>query len=219
MILFVLFVFFIFIISRLTVNEMFLFLMRLFKNKPLAFSIISIFFLPGTIVHETAHFLTALILLLPVKKMSVFPIFENNEIKLGGVTFERRDFIRSAIVGIAPFFIGISMLFLMFSFSSFFQTSILLKIIFYYLVFAISSNMFSSKKDLEDLALIIPIIVLVFIIFYILGLKINIIFENKTFTNGFNAIMNKANYYFFLVLIVQITLFSLFKIINHFKKK
>jgi hypothetical protein len=211
MIVFLLQIIAIFFISRLTIKELFLFFRRYFKTDRQVFILISLIFLPGTVIHETAHFITALFLFLPVKTMSFFPIFEKNEIKLGQVVFEKKGFIRPILVGIAPIFFGIISVFLLFYFHLFPTNNLWLNILYSYLIFSVSAIMFSSSQDLKDLVLIIPIILLIFALLYIFDIKIK--------TDILNGIINKVNYYIFFALIINALLFSLFKLLNHFIKK
>ena len=211
MIVFLLQIIAIYIISRLILKELFLFLRKFFETDFPVFILVSFIFLPGTIIHETAHFITALFLILPVKSMSVFPKWDNNEIKLGEVLFVKKDFLRAILVGIAPIFFGIGILFSLFYFHIYPANNIGLNILYSYLIFSISANMFSSKQDLKDSILIIPVVLLVMVLFYVFDIKIN--------TDFINVIMNKVNLYIFFVLIINVFLFSLFKLLNYFIKK
>src|SRR3989338_4897707 len=184
MIVFLLQIIAIYIISRLILKELFLFLRKFFETDFPVFILVSFIFLPGTIIHETAHFITALFLILPVKSMSVFPKWDNNEIKLGEVLFVKKDFLRAILVGIAPVFFGISILFLLFFYQIYPSNNLGLNILYSYLIFSISANMFSSKQDLKDSILIIPVVLLVMVLFYVFDIKIN--------TDFINVIMNKV---------------------------
>src|SRR3989344_5307110 len=155
----------------------------------------------------------------PVRSMTVFPEFEDGEIKLGRVSFERRDFLRSVVVGVAPFFVGAAALFFMLSSNIFFEFNLALKMLFLYLVFSISSNMFSSKADLRDLALILPVILLVAIVFYVLGIDVNAVLMKGNFQTVFNDIMNKINRYFLFVFLINFGLFVVVKTVNRFLSK
>lgn len=201
----------IYIISRLLIKELFLFLRKFFKTDFPVFLLVSLIFLPGTIIHETAHFITALLLILPVKSMTVIPKWEKNEIKLGEVLFIKKDLIRTVLVGIVPIFFGIGILFSLFYFRIYPANNIGLNILYSYLIFSISANMFSSKQDLKDAALIIPIILLLIAVIYIFDIKINM--------SGIYAIMEKINYYIFFVLLINTILFGSIKLLNHFVKK
>jgi len=211
MIVFLLQIVVIYIISRLLIKELFLFLRKFFQTDFPVFLLISFIFLPGTIIHETAHFITALLLMLPVKSMTVIPKWENNEIKLGEVLFIKKDFLRTVLVGIIPIFFGIGILFLLFFYHIYPANNLGLNIIYSYLIFSISANMFSSKQDLKDSVLIIPVILLLIAVFYVFDIKINI--------SSINVIMNKINLYIFFVLLINTILFGSIKLLNHFIKK
>jgi len=208
MIVFLLQIIAIYIISKLTIKELFLFLRKFFQTD---FLLVSFIFLPGTIIHEASHFITALLLILPVKSMTIFPKWDNNEIKLGEVLFVKKDFLRAILVGIAPVFFGIGILFLLFFYQIYPSNNLGLNILYSYLIFSISANMFSSKQDLKDSILIIPVVLLVMVLFYVFDIKIN--------TDFINVIMNKVNLYIFFVLIINVFLFSFFRLLNYFIKK
>jgi len=211
MIVFLLLIVIIYIITQLIIKELFLLLRKFFKSDFLTFALISLLFLPGTIIHESAHFLTALFLILPVKSMTIFPRWDENEIKLGEVLFVKKDFLRAILVGIAPIFFGIGILFSLFYFHIYPTSNLGLNILYSYLIFSISANMFSSKQDLKDLLLIIPVMIIIVMLFYVFDIKINM--------NSINVIMNKINLYIFFVLIINIILFGFAKLLNHFIKR
>lgn len=211
MIVFLLLIVIIYIITQLIIKELFLLLRKFFKSDFLTFALISLLFLPGTIIHESAHFLTALFLILPVKSMTIFPRWDENEIKLGEVLFIKKDFLRAILVGIAPIFFGIGILFSLFYFHIFPANNLGLNILYSYLIFSISANMFSSKQDLKDLLWITPVIIVVVMLFYVFDIKINM--------NTVNAIMNKVNLYISFVLILDIVLFGFTKLLNYLIKR
>lgn len=211
MIVFLLLIVIIYIITQLIVKELFLLLRKFFKSDFLTFALISLLFLPGTIIHESAHFLTALFLILPVKSMTIFPRWDENEIKLGEVLFIKKDFLRAILVGIAPIFFGIGILFSLFYFHIYPANNLGLNILYSYLIFSISANMFSSKQDLKDLLWITPVIIVVVMLFYVFDIKINM--------NTVNAIMNKVNLYISFVLILDIVLFGFTKLLNYLIKR
>lgn len=211
MIVFLLQIVVIYIISRLIIKELFLLLRKFFQTDFPVFMIVSLIFLPGTLIHESAHFLTALFLLLPVKSMTIFPRWDDREIKLGEVLFVKKDFLRAILVGVAPVFFGIGILFAIFFYHIYPSNNLGLNIVYSYIIFSISANMFSSKQDLKDLALIIPVIILVIMIIYIFNIKIDL--------SSINVIMNKVNLYIFFVLLIDIFLFGIIKLSNYFIKK
>lgn len=211
MLVFLLLIIAIYIVSRLILKELFILLRKFFQSDFVVFSLVSLLFLPGTIIHESAHFITALLLILPVKSMTVFPKWDENEIKLGEVLFIKKDFLRAILVGVAPVFFGIGILFSLFYFHIYPANNIGLNIFYAYLIFSISANMFSSKQDLKDLLLIIPVILLIIIIIYVFNIKINM--------NSLNVIMNNINRYIFFVLLIDAFLFGTTKLLNSFIKR
>ncbi|PIU37146.1 hypothetical protein CO005_02000 [Candidatus Roizmanbacteria bacterium CG_4_8_14_3_um_filter_34_9] len=211
MLVFLLLIIAIYIVSRLILKELFILLRKFFQSDFVVFSLVSLLFLPGTIIHESAHFITALLLILPVKSMTVFPKWDENEIKLGEVLFIKKDFLRAILVGVAPVFFGIGILFSLFYFHIYPANNIGLNIFYAYLIFSISANMFSSKQDLKDLLLIIPVILLIIIIIYVFNIKINM--------NSLNVIMNNINRYIFFVLLIDAFLFGTTKLLNYFIKR
>ena len=63
----------------------------------------ALLYFPGTAVHEMSHLVMAMILNLKVRDISLLPKIRGNTIKLGTVTYEKKDVVRGLIVGIAPF--------------------------------------------------------------------------------------------------------------------
>jgi hypothetical protein len=143
--------------------------------------------------------------------MTIFPRWDENEIKLGEVLFIKKDFLRAILVGIAPIFFGIGILFSLFYFHIYPANNLGLNILYSYLIFSISANMFSSKQDLKDLLWITPVIIVVVMLFYVFDIKINM--------NTVNAIMNKVNLYISFVLILDIVLFGFTKLLNYLIKR
>lgn len=147
-----------FFVTRQTLKKIFQTLYLFFKNSTAVNSIIALIFFPGTFVHEFAHFLMAAMLWLKVKKVHLLPEWDHNSIKLGYVLYEKRDPFRGTIVGIAPIFFGIGMLWILYEVNILQYENIFFTILFFYLAFSISTTMFSSKQDLVDLAYVMPFI-------------------------------------------------------------
>jgi len=198
-------------------------LLRLFflttHNLPLTTAFLSLLLYPGVVIHELSHLLMAVILFVPVKSMTLVPkILEGNKLQAGSVTIEKVDPVRRTLVGIAPLFVGIAVLWLITVYMlpdipflchsresgnlyyqidsgslphsaglsgmtsntilcnnhqlAFFRNTgyqIPYTILSLYLIFSISSTMYSSKKDLNALLITIPLLLLTITIAYILG--------------------------------------------------
>ena len=180
---------------------------------------VALIYLPGTLVHEISHFLAALVLMLPVKKISIFPVFEKNEIKLGSVEYTKRDFLRGIIVGVSPVIFGMFTISLIFYFNIFPSNKFFLNLLFSYLIFSISSNMFSSKRDLQDLFIAIPVFFIILLVFYLLGLKINLSFLVLNNNGILSAILKEVNISLGIVFLINLSFFYILRFINLFFAK
>jgi len=201
----------IFFLSKYAINEIYYLLRLVLKNEEIIFSIMSIIFLPGTIIHELSHYLVATILFLNIKEVTIFPKFEKNQIKLGGVTYVKKDFIRGLLVGIAPFFVALFIFWLIASFKIFPQTNLGLNVLLIYLIYVISSTMFSSRQDLVDLVFIIPLIIIIMAIIYIFNIRIEVILKNKFIWENLSAFAKIVNFYLFLSLAINFSLLLIAK--------
>lgn len=211
LLLLIFFIVLIYFISRYTINNFYYLFYSLFKNQHFVFSLISLFFLPGTIIHELAHFFTVIILFLKPQEIKIFPEWQDNYLKLGSVVYEKKDVIRSIIVGIAPFFIALLILFIIASLNIFPNNNLFINILIIYFIFVLTTTMFSSEKDLQDLIFIIPLVIIIAAIIYIFDLRINILFENQTITQFITILLNKINTYLLISLATNIIIILLLK--------
>ena len=200
-----------FFLSRQTINELFYFLRLFFKNEHFIFSLVSLIFLPGTILHEMSHFFMAISLFLKVRDVRIFPEKHGNTIKLGMVTYEKQDFIRGILVGIAPVFFGFFLFFVLAYFKFFPSENIFINLVFIYLIFVISSTMFSSKQDLVDLIFIIPLVIIALALVYIFNIDLRFIFANQKIIMNLNYFSQMINYYLLYSLIINVGLILFFK--------
>lgn len=197
-------------LSRLTINKAFQILQIFSKNDHLVFSLVSLIFFPGTVVHELAHFIAATVLFLKVRSIDILPRREGAEIKLGSVLYEKKDFVRGVLVGIAPIFAGVLFFWFVAKFRLFPSENILLNIVFLYLIFAVSSMMFSSKRDLVDLIYIIPLGVFLYGFYYVFDLRLDFLIQNEALRQGMISFIRQVNIFFLISIGVNLTLLSLF---------
>lgn len=167
LLLFVIELTFLYFISRLSIKELFYILRIFFRSDKIVFIFIALIFFPGTVIHELSHFLVAIVLLLKVREIHIFPEFEKNYIKLGRVIYEKKDVLRGIIVGVAPIAIGLIIFFWISTLQIFFIENLWLKFIMFYLIFVISTTMFSSRQDLIDLVYLLPIAMISTILLYL----------------------------------------------------
>ena len=167
LILFVIELTFLYFISRLSIKELFYSLRIFIRHDKIVFAIVALIFFPGTVIHELSHFVIAIFLLLRVREIHIFPEFEKNYIKLGRVIYEKQDVLRGIIVGIAPIVIGLIIFFWLSTLHIFLIENLWLKLLMFYLIFVISTTMFSSRQDLIDLGYLLPITIMLIILLYL----------------------------------------------------
>ncbi len=163
MLYFLLFVFeliLLFVLSKKLVNNLAQVVYRFTNNHHTVVKVLAILFLPGTIIHELAHLLSAGVMLVPVGEMNVIPEFEEDSIKLGSIQIGKTDPLRRSIVGVAPVLFGLILIFSIFLLvnieaAPWWQIALAL-----YLIFEIGNTMFSSKKDLEGTIIFVATILI-----------------------------------------------------------
>lgn len=171
----------IFFLSRLSLQKSYHVLKKIVRNDKSILFFVSLIYFPGTVIHELSHYMGALLLNLHPREIQLFPVIEGKKVRLGHVLYEKHpdDFIRSILVGIAPFFGGLISLWILiqaklFPGSTWWQT-----LLFGYLILAISANMFSSKQDLVDVGYLIPFGLCIAFLLYLFPLSISPGFLNQ----------------------------------------
>jgi hypothetical protein len=211
----------IFFLSRQNIKQLFFIFKKILSHKKnyhqkTIYKIISLIFLPGTIVHELSHFFAAIVLFLPVKDIQIFPKFEEGQIKLGHVLYVKKDFLRGILVGVAHFFGALFLFFGLSFFNLFPNKNLGLNITLTYLIFTFSSLMFSSKQDLVDIGYLIPFILFLLIIGYIFQPFIPS-FNLSYFKNiiaGLEFFLTNVNYYLFLSILIHVFLMGIFFLLD-----
>jgi hypothetical protein len=139
------------------------------QRADIAIVMFSLLFLPGVILHETSHFLSARLLGVTTGRFSIIPQpLPNGRLRMGYVETATTDVIRDSIIGSAPFFVGstfilyISLIplglvnvwtaFVDGNFDVFSEAFILMYTrpdfwLWFYLVFVVSSTMMPSASD------------------------------------------------------------------------
>ena len=135
----------------------------------IALAVFSILFLPGVLLHEVSHYLTARLLRVPVGRFSIIPqSLPDGRLRMGYVETAQTDFIRDALIGAAPLIAGSLFVayagFVHLEFSTLwdqFASGDLNSIagalsqavaqpdfwIWFYVIFVVSSTMFPSESD------------------------------------------------------------------------
>lgn len=206
-------------LSHKTTNEFFYFLRMFTRNQKTVFVLVSVLFFPGTVLHEMAHYFFAVITNLRVREVKLFPEFNEGYIKLGRVLYEKKDFVRGLIVGIAPITIALFFFWWLGALRLFPNDNPYLNLILGYVVFAVSSTMFSSKQDLVDLIYIVPLIIIIGGLVYIFDIRADLILNNDRVIEKTVAVIKTINFYLLFSLVVNIFLILFFKSFRKIFKK
>lgn len=144
------------------------------KSKNITIYFLSFLFLPGVVIHELSHLITASLLFIQVSDIEFFPKIQEGGVKLGSVSIGQSDPFRRALIGISPLVFGagimIASIFYIFEASSF--PSVWRYIVTVYLVFEIGNTMFSSRKDLEGFLEVLLTILFLSVVLLLVGFKI-----------------------------------------------
>jgi hypothetical protein len=250
-------------LSSKTENLLYTAVYRLTKSKTVSLSILSVLIYPGVVVHELSHLVTAVILFVPVKKITLVPEKTGDSIRSGSVTIAQTDPVRTTLIGIAPLFVGIAMLWavtmylmpplpiicknLTGSFAPLRMTDqrhseevqttddnnraveqwnntllpqctnthklitdnlLLTTSIALYLIFSLSTAMFSSKKDLEALKVLVPFVIVFIGILYLGGFQFTKVVE---ILNNLDALFQLIVFVLLIPVIVQVFILILVK--------
>lgn len=180
--------------QRLLQREIQIILLFLTRKPNLAIGIFSILLLPGVFLHEISHLLMALILRVPVRKISLLPeVTKQGKIRLGYVQTQKSDVLRDSLIGLAPFIVGLFLVAFIGSQKLGFSNEVgatfdsnlnalLISIrdlpkmtdfiLWFYFAFAISTTMIPSEADRQSWKIIILVLSLILAIVIISGLGV-----------------------------------------------
>lgn len=164
---------FLFFLSNQVTMLLSQFLFTVIKSKKITIYVFALLFLPGTFVHEIAHFLMAIVLLVPVGEVEFLPEMREGTVKLGSVAIADIDPFRRALIGAAPFLVGCALIIALLHF--FGQTALQVwwqVLLLGYAVFQIGNTMYSSKKDLEGSLVVVLIGVVAILSLYLLHVDV-----------------------------------------------
>ena len=180
------------IAQRLLQRELQIILLLITRRPNLAIGIFSIILLPGVFIHEISHLLMAILLGVPVKKISLLPeVSKQGRIRLGFVQTSKTDVIRDSLIGLAPFILGLIIVGFIGAaklglpdliqpiyagyFNAFFSKIINLRNVtdfglWIYLAFAISTTMIPSESDRQSWKVILLGLLIILLIVLISGI-------------------------------------------------
>ncbi len=211
--------FILYFISRITITRLFQVLRHIFRHDKIVYSLIAFIFFPGTVIHELSHFVMAIILFLKVRDIHVFPEWDGNYLKLGRVYYEKKDVLRSILVGIAPVIIGVGLLWWLYSLQIFQSENVILKIAVVYLLFIVTTTMFSSKQDLIDVVYLIPIGIVSAGIVYVFQVDIVSLVQWNVLLEATSGFVYALNSYLLISLAIHVGMIIMLNSILFITKK
>ena len=207
-----------FLLSKNLTNHLFNFFYSTTKSKNVSIYLMGLLFLPGTVIHELSHMFMAILLQVPVGNMELIPKLSGENLKLGSVQIAKSDPVRRALIGMAPFLFGTTIIigiFFYISKNNLFNNQL---IIFFlaYLVFEIGNTMFSSKKDMEGALELIFVISIIITILFLIGFRLpalnpNVFFSNPVVFQTFE----KGSIYLAVPIGIDLIVIALLKLIRH----
>ncbi len=96
------------LVQRLLQREIQIIFLLITRKPNVAMGLFSFLLLPGVFIHEVSHLIMAIILGVPVRKISLLPdVSKQGKIRLGFVQTSKSDVFRDSLIGLAPFIIGL----------------------------------------------------------------------------------------------------------------
>ena len=186
----------------------------------LGLEFLSFFLLPGTVIHELSHMLVAEILFVKTGKLSFKPeVKEDNQIGIGQLEVTETDPFRRTLIGLAPLVAGLTIIGLGANFYLFPQLANLkidslrhwpiVQFLFLfaigYLIFTLSTAMFSSPKDLEVAVIPALFFTIIILFLWLAGFKLTVPKNLTDWLGNLLANLNRA-----LLIVVGLDLMALF---------
>lgn len=207
-----------FLLSRSISQEISVMCFRLTRSKHITIVVLAVIFLPGTIVHELAHYIAAKTLNVRTGEIEFMPVLKENTVKLGSVQIEQTDPIRRFLIGVAPFFAGMILIFAaLYGLESNSDNSIWLKLLSGYILFEISNTMFSSKKDMEGALELFFALLFIGTVLYFMGINIPSNVWALLSQKSSLAAFQRGAFYLLIPLGLDFIIIILFKGINRFR--
>lgn len=148
-------------------------LSKVLKSQTVAMYIIAILFFPGVLIHEFAHFITAIFLGVHAGNIEFFPKLSEGRLKLGSVQIQSTDPFRKTLIGVAPVIWGnIVLLLSVFLFRIYGNESFFAFLLLGIFYFQVSNTMFSSKKDMEGTGVFFIVVIFVCIALFLFKIPI-----------------------------------------------
>lgn len=183
-------IFGLYLLSKKLTNTLYRVFLMIFRHRRLALPILIVILFPGTVIHELSHLFTAEILGVKTGKLQLAPeSIEGEGIQVGSVELVHTDPFRRSVIGLAPFFVGLTALFILSSLLpnlwnnsiiAYNQGILFSSLSLYYLLttiyflFAISNTMFSSKEDMKGVIPVALVLIAFAALISLVGFRVGI---------------------------------------------
>lgn len=209
-----------FLSSKATINSIARFVYLFSKSREVAIHTIAFLFLPGTILHELSHVIVAGVLMVHTGAVEFVPQIHEDGVRLGTAEVGKTDFIRRALIGVAPVLVGLSIILgilFYFSFSIISGQSYAFWVypVLFYLIFVVGNTMFSSKKDLEGSVGIVVLMISIVIASFLLGYTQPFVYLTDQLNNNLSGYIIKAMLFLLVPLSINVSIILLTRIFTH----
>lgn len=206
-----------FFISRILTRSISAFIYGVSKNESFSIHLFHLLFLPGVVVHELAHLISAEIMLVRTSGLNFSLRREGDGLVMGSVGIAQTDPIRRALIGFAPVLVGvvlilISSVFFLSNNSPF--SNIFSYILVFIIVFEVGNTMYSSKKDLEGTIELLAVVAVIIAVLYFFGFRLPESFVSFLNSVSVQTIFLKANYILAIPIIMDLMFIVLIKILK-----
>lgn len=214
-IIFILQIILLYFLSRRLTKNIYKILHRFTKNKKATVFLYALLFFPGTFVHEMAHFLFALFLLVPIGDVKLIPEIEESGVKLGSISIGKTDFVRRFLVGVAPLIVGTTLILfgLNYLIGAEFFDSFWAIVVGAYIVFEIGNTMFMSKRDIVGTWRFLVFLLIISVVYFVLGMQ-NYIDISVSLPEKFVILVKNATVFMLVPIVIDIILFFLVKFVE-----
>lgn len=208
--------FILFLSSQFLIQSLARLFYRFTKSQHKTVWLLALLFLPGTVIHELAHIISAGVMLVHTGDIEFMPEIREKGVKLGSAEIGLTDPIRRALIGMAPVFVGVSLIvgLLWFFFFQIQQHNIYpywVFLILIYAIFIISNTMFSSRKDMEGAFTFFALIIAIVVALYVLDFKQVFYWLGSLLTPQVSDFIFKVDIFLIIPICINLAIFSLNK--------
>ncbi len=164
--LFFLSIYWFYLLRKIVSRELQALSLLIFKTTKPGFIFYTLLVFPGVVVHELSHWLMAELLQVRTGKITLLPesYLPRQTNRLGSVKIAQTDPFRSLLIGFAPFFSGVGLLFVLIHLLSTISSFYPLGYLYLYLIWVVSNSMLLSKSDIRAWPIFVFFLILLFIL-------------------------------------------------------